>query len=327
MRRRAFIAALGGAAAWPLVARAEQQKMPVIGFLNPASLDVRGDLIAAFRQGLAEAGYVEGRNVIIDYRWAEGRNDRLPVMAADLVQHGVAVIVAADGTAAAMAAKAATSTIPIIFLVGADPVELGLVASLSRPGRNMTGVGALAVGTVAKRLQVLLELVPAAKEIAFLRNPTNSYFSALETRDLQAAVAALGLHLLLLNASTPREIEAAFANLATQRADAFLLGTDPLFITTRDQVVALANRDTIPAIYPFREDVVAGGLASYGASNRDGYHLMGGCAGRILSGEKPNDLPVQQAARLEMALNLKTAKALGLTIPLPLLGRADDVIE
>jgi putative tryptophan/tyrosine transport system substrate-binding protein len=213
MKRREFIAVLGGAAAWPLVARAQQLKTPVIGFLNPASLDVRGDLIAAFHQGLAEAGYVEGRNVTIDYRWAEGRNDRLPVMAADLVQHGVAVIVAADGTAAAMAAKAATSTIPILFLVGADPVELGLVASLSRPGRNMTGAGALAVSTVAKRLQVLLELVPAAKEIAFLRNPTNSYFSALETRDLQAAVAALGLHLLLLNASTPREIEAAFANL------------------------------------------------------------------------------------------------------------------
>ena len=326
MKRRTFIAALGGAAAWSVVARAQQLKMPVIGFLNPASLNVRGDLIAAFHQGLAEAGYVEGRNVTIEYRWAEGRNDRLPVMAADLVQHGVAVIVAADGTAAAMAAKAATSTIPIIFLVGADPVELSLVASLSRPGRNMTGVGALAVGTVAKRLQVLLELVPAAKEIAFLGNPTNSYFSALETRELQAAVATLGLHLLLLNASTPREIEAAFANLVTQRADAFLLGTDPLFITTRE-VVALANRNAVPAIYPFREDVVAGGLASYGASNRDGYHLMGGYAGRILSGEKPSDLPVQQAARLEMALNLKTAKALGLTIPLPLLGRADEVIE
>jgi putative ABC transport system substrate-binding protein len=226
-----------------------------------------------------------------------------------------------------MAAKAATSTIPIIFLVGADPVELGLVASLARPGRNMTGVAALAVGTDAKRLQLLHELVPAAKEIAFLRNPTNPYFSALETRELQAAAASLGLQLLLLNASTPREIEAAFANLVAQRADAFLLGTDPFFITARDQVVALANRDAVPAIYPFREDVIAGGLASYGASNRNAYHLMGGYAGRILSGEKPSDLPVQQATRLEMALNLKTAKALGLTIPLPLLGRADEVIE
>jgi putative ABC transport system substrate-binding protein len=327
MRRREFITLLSTGAAWPLTARAQQPKMPVIGFLNPASLDVRRDLIAAFHQGLAEAGYVEGRNVTIDYRWAEGRNDKLSVMAADLVQHGVAVIVAADGTAAAMAAKAATSTIPVIFLVGADPVELGLVASLARPGRNITGVTGLAVVTVAKRLQLLHELVPAAKEIAFLRNPTNPYFSALETRELQAAAAGLGLHLLLLNASTPREIEAAFANLVTQRADAFLLGTDPFFITARDQVVALANRDAVPAIYPFREDVVAGGLASYGASNRNAYHLMGGYAGRILSGEKPSDLPVQQATRLEMALNQKTAKALGLTIPLPLLGRADEVIE
>jgi putative tryptophan/tyrosine transport system substrate-binding protein len=328
MRRRDFITLIGGTAAtWPLTARAQQPKMPVIGFLNPASLDVRRDLIVAFYQGLAEAGYVEGRNVTIDYRWAEGQNDKLPVMAADLVQHGVAVIVAADGTAAAMAAKAATSTIPIIFLVGADPVELGLVESLSRPGRNMTGVGALAVGTVAKRLQMLRELVPAATEIAFLRNPTNLYFSTLETKELQAAAAALGLHLLLLNASTSREIEAAFASLVTQRVDAFLLGADPFFISTRDQVVALANRDAVPAIYPFREDVEAGGLASYGSSNRDAYHLLGGYAGRILSGEKPGDLPVQQATRLEMALNLKTAKALGLTIPLPLLGRADKVIE
>jgi putative tryptophan/tyrosine transport system substrate-binding protein len=327
MRRRDFIAISGGAAAWPLAARAQQPSMAVIGFLNPASLDVRRDLIAAFQQGLAEAGYVEGHNVTIDYRWAEGRNDRLPVMAADLVQRGVAVIVAADGTAAALAAKAATSTIPIVFLVGADPVELGLVASLARPGGNMTGVGALAVGTIAKRLQLLHELVPAAKEIAFLRNPTNPSFSTLETGELQAAAAGLSLHLLLLNASTARETEAAFAEIVAQRADGFILGTDPFFITTRDQLVALANRDAIPAIYPFREDVVAGGLASYGASNRDGYHLVGGYAGRILRGEKPSDLPVQQATRLEMALNLKTAKALGLTIPLPLLGRADEVIE
>jgi putative ABC transport system substrate-binding protein len=328
MRRREFITLASSAVvAWPRAVRAQQPAMPVIGFLNPASLEVRRDLIAAFHQGLAEVGYVEGRNVKIDYRWAEGRNDRLPVMAADLVHQGVAVIVAADGTSAATAAKAATSTIPNIFLVGADPIELGLVASLSKPGRNMTGVGALAVGTVAKRLQMLHEIVPAAKEIAFLCNPTNPYFSALETRELQAAGATLGLNLFLLNASTPREIEAAFAKLVSQRADAFILGTDPFFITTRDLVVALANREAVPAIYPFREDVLAGGLASYGASNRDAYRLMGGYAGRILSGEKPRDLPVQQVTRLEMALNLRTAKALGLTIPLPLLGRADEVIE
>jgi putative tryptophan/tyrosine transport system substrate-binding protein len=302
MRRREFITLLGGATAWPLTALAQQPTIPVIGFLNPASLDTRRDLIAAFQQGLAEAGYVEGRNVTIDYRWAEGRNDRLPVMAADLVRRGVAVIVAADGAAAALAAKTATSTIPIVFLVGADPVELGFVASLARPGANMTGVGALAVGTIAKRLQLLHELVPAAKQIAFLRNPTNPSFSTLGTGELQAAAADLSLHL-------------------------FILGTDPFFISTRDQLVALANRQAIPAIYPFREDVVAGGLASYGASNRDGYHLVGGYAGRILRGEKPSDLPVQQATRLEFVLNLRTAKALGLAIPIPLLGRADEVLE
>ena len=301
--------------------------MPVVGFLNPASLESRRDLVAAFHQGLAESGYVEGRNLAIEYRWAEGRNDRLPVMAADLVQRRVAVIVAVDGTAAALAAKAATSTVPIVFLVGADPVELGLVTSLSRPGGNMTGVGALAVGTVAKRLQVLHELVPAAAEIAFLRNPTNPYFSELETRELSTAAGSLGVRLLLLNASDVHEIEAAFANLVAQRADALLVGTDPFFITARDQLVALVNLHAVPAIYPFREDAVAGGLISYGASNRDGYRVVGGYTGRILSGENPADLPVQQAAKLEMVLNLKTAKALGITFPLSLLGRADEVIE
>ena len=301
--------------------------MPVVGFLSPASLESRRDLVAAFHQSLAESGYVEGRNLAIEYRWAEGRNDRLPVMAADLVQRRVAVIVAVDGTAAALAAKVATSTVPIVLLVGADPVELGLVTSLRRPGGNMTGVGALAVGTVAKRLQVLHELVPAAAEIAFLRNPTNPYFSELETRELSTAAGSLGVRLLLLNASDVHEIEAAFANLVAQRADALLVGTDPFFITARDQLVALVNLHAVPAIYPFREDAVAGGLISYGASNRDGYRVVGGYTGRILSGENPADLPVQQAAKLEMVLNLKTAKALGITFPLSLLGRADEVIE
>jgi len=327
MRRREFIALLGAAAAWPPAARAQQRAMPVIRFLNPASLDARRDLIAAFHQGLAEAGYTEGRNVAIEYRWAEGRNERLPMLAADLVERGVAVIVAADGTATALAAKAATPKTPIVFMVGADPVELGLVSSLARPGGNITGVGALAVGTVAKRLQLLHELIPAATEIAFLRNPTNPYYSALETRELQFAAPVLAMRLLLLDASTTSEIEAAFAKLVAQRAEAFLLGTVPFFITTRDLLVSLANRHMLPAIYPFREDAVAGGLASYGASNRDAFRMLGGYTGLILSGKKPADLPVQQVTKLEMVINLRTAKALGLSIPLPLLGRADEVIE
>src|SRR6202022_1836070 len=232
-----------------------------------------------------------------------------------------------DGTAAAVAAKAATPTIPIVFMVGADPVELGFVESLGRPGGNMTGVSALAVGTVAKRLQLVHELVPAAAEIAFLRNPTNPNFSALETRELQGAAVVLGVRLLLLNASSPPEVEEAFANLVAQRAGAFLLGTDPFFISARDQLVALANRHGVPAIYPFREDTAAGGLMSYGASNRDAFRLVGGYTGRILSGNKPAALPVQQVTKIEMAINLKTAQALGLTVPLPLLGRADEIIE
>lgn len=327
MRRREFIAGLSGALAWPAAARAQQQAMPVIGFLNPASLDARRDLITAFHQGLAEAGYTEGRNVAIEYRWAEGRNERLPMLAADLVQRGVAVIVAADGTATALAAKATTPRTPIVFLVGADPVELGLVSSLARPGGNITGVGALAVGTVAKRLQLLHELIPAATDIAFLRNTTNPYYSELETGELQSAAPVLAMRLLILDASTASEIEAAFMKLVAQRAEAFLLGTDPFFITTRDLLVSLANRHMLPAIYPFREDAVAGGLASYGASNRDAFRMVGGYTGLILSGKKPADLPVQQATKLEMVINLRTAKALGLSIPLPLLGRADEVIE
>ena len=263
----------------------------------------------------------------IEYRWAESHNNRLPGLAAELVRREVAVIVAPGSTASALAAKAATQTIPIVFMVGPDPVELGLVASLSRPDGNLTGVGALAVGVVAKRLQLLHELVPAAADIAFLRNPTNPYYSALETRELQAAAGVLGVRLLLLNASSPRDIESAFADLVAQRAGAILLGTDPFFITARDQLVTLANRHGVPAIYPFREDTAAGGLMSYGASNRDAFRLVGGYTGRILSGNKPADLPVQQVTKIEMAINLKTAKALGLTIPLPLLGRADEVIE
>jgi putative tryptophan/tyrosine transport system substrate-binding protein len=328
VRRREFIALVAGAAvAWPLVARAQQPAMPVIGFLCPTSPDTRRELIAAFQQGLAEAGYVEGRNLTIEYRWAKGQNDRLPAMAADLVQRRVAVIAAIDGTATALAAKAATATIPIVFLIGADPVELGLVASLNRPSGNITGLSALSLGTVAKRLQLLHELVPAAADIAFLRNPTNPYYVTLETRELQSAATGLGLRLLLLNASTTGEIEVAFRTLVEQRADAFLLGTDPFFMTVRDQLVALAKRHALPAIYPFREGAVAGGLMSYGTNLRDAERLMGGYTGRILSGDKPADLPVLQATKFELVINAQTAKALGISIPLPLLGRADEVIE
>jgi putative ABC transport system substrate-binding protein len=327
MRRREFIAGLGSAATWPVVARAQQPSLPVIGFLSPASPDTRRDWIAAFHRGLAEVGYAEGRNVAIEYRWAEGQNERLPLMAADLVQRGVGVIVAVDGTPAAIAAKAATKTIPILFIVGADPVELGLVASLGRPGSNMTGVGALSVAIVAKRLQLLHELAPAAADIAFLRNPTNPYFSSPETSELQAAAGVLGVRLLLLNASSSAGIDEAFADLVARGAGAFLLGTDAFFTTARDQLVALANRHRIPAIYPFREDVAAGGLMSYGPSNRDAFSLVGGYTGRILNGEKPADLPVQQSTRFEMIINLKTAKALDLTIPETLLATADEVIQ
>jgi ABC-type uncharacterized transport system substrate-binding protein len=327
MTRREFVTLLGGVVAWPLAARAQQAMMPVIGFLNPGSLDMRRDWVTAFHQGLAEAGYIEGKNLGIEYRWAESRNDRLPALAADLVHHRVALIAAVDGTAAAVAAKAATPTIPIVFLVGADPVELGFVESLGRPGGNMTGVNSLAVGTVAKRLQLMHELIPTIVDIAFLRNPTNPNFSALETRELQGAAVVLGLRLLILNASSASEIEEAFANIVAQGVGALLLGTDPLFISGRDQLVMLANRYKIPAIYPFREDVVAGGLMSYGSNNRDAFRRVGGYAGRILSGKQPADLPVEQATKIEMALNLKTAKTLGITFPISLLGRADEVIE
>ena len=326
IKRRRFISLLGGVAAWPLAARAQQSAMPVVGFLNPKSPETMRELIAPFHQGLAETGYVEGRNLAIEYRWAKGQNDRLPALAADLVQQRVAVIVA-ESTPTALAAKAATPTIPIVFIVGADPVELGLAASLARPGGNMTGVVSLNAGITAKRLQLLHELAPATRDIAFLCNPANPHYVALETAELRAAAGVLGLRLLLLNASSPGEIEVAFANLVAQRAGAFLLGTDPLFMTARNQVVALANRHALPAIYPFREDAAAGGLISYGTSLPDAFRLMGGYTGRILSGSKPADLPVQQVTKMEMVINLKTAKALGVSIPLTLLGRADETIE
>jgi putative ABC transport system substrate-binding protein len=326
VKRREFIALMGGAAAWPLAAHAQQPAMPVIGFLHPEALETIREFVAAFHRGLADTGHVEGRNVTVEYRWAEGQNDRLPVLAAELARRRVAAIAAPGSTPAALAAKAATKTIPIVFAVGTDPVEIGLVASLNRPGGNLTGVTNLVVEVTAKCLEVLHEMVPAATQIAFLVNPTNPASDGI-LREGQAAARVLGLRLLVLNASDPSEIEAAFATLARERAGALLVGQDALFSSRRDQLVALVARHAVPAIYQFREYAAAGGLMSYGTSDSDRYRQVGVYTGRILKGEKPADLPVQQSTKIELAINMKTAKALGLTFPLNLLGRADEVIE
>jgi len=325
MRRREFIAGLGSAAAWPVVARA-QQVAPVVGFLSVAS--ETGGYAAAFRRGLSEEGYVEGRNVEVLYRYAEFQNERLPSLAAELVRHPVAVIYTTGGQASMLAAKAATTVIPIIFVTGTDPVQLGLVASLGRPTSNLTGVYFLDQAVNAKRVQLLHEVVPGASTIGFLVNPTSPSIQVdPEIREAENAARILGLRLVILNASTPVEIEAAFTKIADQRIDALLVLADALFTLQRHQLAALATRFAVPVIYPYREPVEAGGLMSYGASLFDAHRLAGTYVGRVLKGEKPADLPVQQAAKVEMVINLKTAKALGLTFPITLLGRADEVIE
>ena len=328
MRRREFIALLGSAAAtWPLTARAQQSARPVIGFVHLASLEKTHENLAAFHRGLGDTGYIEGRNVAIEYLWAQGQNDRLPTLIAEMVRHKVAVIVILESTHGALAAKAATQTIPVVFMQGADPVRIGLVGSLNQPGGNLTGIDLFLVEVAAKRLELLLELVPAAKSIAYLRNPTNPVFAESETRQVQDAARALGVHLLSVNASRPSEIETAFANLVQQRAGALLVSGDGFLLTNRDQIVALAARHAVRAIYGWREAVAAGGLMSYGAGFLDGWRQAGVYTGRILNGEKPADLPVQQVAKVELVINLKTAKALGLTIPHSILQRADDVIK
>jgi putative ABC transport system substrate-binding protein len=324
IERRQFIFALGGAAVWPLAARAQQPAMPVIGFLNTRAPDQDAFVLAAFRQGLTETGYVEGRNVAIEYRWAEGHNDRLPALAADLVRHGVTVIAA--NSQATVAAKAATTTIPIVFITGADPVQIGFVASLNRPGGNLTGVTSLDTELGRKRLQLLHELLSKAGTIAALVNPTFPG-SDIQARDLQAAASALGLQLYILHATTERDINTAFANLARLQASGLVIGNDPFFNSWSKQLAALALRHALPAIYEYRAFAAAGGLMSYGGRITDQYRLLGIYTGRILKGDKPADLPVQQETRVELILNLKTARALGLTVPLSLLGRADEVIE
>jgi putative ABC transport system substrate-binding protein len=328
MRRRDFVTLVGGAAAsWPLASPAQQPIMPVVGFLGTAGGQRRGEVLAAYYSGLAETGYVEGRNVAIEYRWAENHYDRLPALAEELVRRQVAVIAAPGSVAAASAAKNATTTIPVVFMIGSDPVEVGLVKSLNRPGGNLTGVAYLNVEVAAKRLELLHELVPAATSVALLVNPANPVEAEVQTRELQVAAHAFGLRLLVLNASNPAEIEAAFSTLVSERAEALQIGVDPLFASTLNQVVALAARHAVPTVYPWREFTAAGGLMNYGAIILDALHQVGVYTGKILKGEKPADLPVQRPTKLGFVLNLKTAKALGLTVPPTLLTRADEVIE
>src|SRR6516162_466202 len=325
MRRREFITLLGGAAAWPVEVWSQQPGMPVIGFLNGASSWEYAHNVAAFRLGLGETGYVEGRNVFVEYRWAEGHYDRLSTLAADLVRRQVRAIAAAGGTQSAVVAKAATTTIPIVFAIGADPVETGLVASLSRPGGNLTGVVTLSVELVPKRLQLAHELVPAATRVALLVNPSDA--AQADAKKVQEAARALGLQLDILNASSEPELDVAFATALQLRAGVVVINADAFFNSRSKRLAELALRHAMPAVYQYREFAAAGGLASYGSRLADAYRQVGMYTGRILNGDKPVDLPVQQSTTAELIINLKTAKALGLTLPLPLLGRADEVIE
>jgi putative ABC transport system substrate-binding protein len=327
MKRREFITLLGGAAASPVAVWAQQPAMPVVGFLSSASPNLYSDRLRTFRQGLKEAGYVEGQNVEIEYRWAEGHNDRLPVLAAQLVHRQVTVIAAAGGTPSALAAKAATATIPIVFGVAVDPVEVGLVDSLNRPGGNLTGVTNLNAEVGPKRLELLHELLPAATIIAVLVDPTSPALAEAFLRELQAAAHALGVQLHVLHASTEGDFDTVFATLLQLRASALIIGPGTFFAARGEQLAALAVRHAVPTIFQYRPFAAAGGLLSYGSSETDYYRLVGLYAGRILKGEKPADLPVQQATKVELIINLKAARALSLTVPLPLLGRADEVIE
>jgi putative ABC transport system substrate-binding protein len=327
MKRREVITLLGGAAAaWPLVAARAEQPIPVVGFLSGGSPETMIDQLSGFRDGLRSAGYVEGRNVVIEYRWNQGHNDRLPALAADLVHRQVSII-AAGGTPAALAAKAATSTIPIAFYTAADPVEIGLVASLNQPGGNLTGVTSLSGELAAKRLEILHELLPTATIVAALLNPTSSALAKTLSRNLQAAARALGLQLQLLYGSTENDIEMAIATLGQLHVGGLVIGTDAFFTSRSEHLAALTLRHGIPSIYQYRPFAVAGGFMSYGGDISEAYRLTGVYSGRLLRGEKPTGLPVQQSTKADLIVNLKTAKALGISVPLPLLARADEVIE
>jgi len=325
MRRREFIVFVGGAAAWPLAPHAQQPAVPVIGFIGTESADQATNRVQAFLQGLNEAGYREGRNVAIEYRWADGQNDRLRELAADLVRRQVSVI-AANG-AAALAAKAATTTIPVIFFTGGDPVEIGLVTSLNRPSGNVTGVTDMNVEVGSKRLELLRELVPATTVVALLVNPANPTRAETVSRDLQATTGVVGVKLHVLQASTDGDLEGVFARASQLKAGGIVIGADAFFASRSKQLGALAARYAVPTIFAYREFAAAGGLASYGSNNADLFRVVGSYAGRILKGERPADIPVLQATKVEMIINLKAAKALGLNVPLSLLGRADEVIE
>jgi len=328
MRRRDFIKVIAGSATvWPLAARAQQTALPAIGFLHLTSLETNRENLATFRQGLADTGYVEGKNVTIEYRWAQGRNDQLATLIAELVRQRVSVIAVLETTNGALAAKAATQTIPVVFLQAADPVRIGLVDSLNRPGGNVTGIDLMGAETAGKRLELLLELVPKATSIGYLRNLTNRVYAESETREVEIAARAHGVRLVIVNASRLSEIETAFAELVQQRPDALQVSGDGFLLTFPDQIVALAARYALPAIYPYRQYAAVGGLISYGTIIRDAWRQAGIYTGRILKGERPADLPVQQVTTIDLAINLKTAKALGITVPLPLSGRADEVIE
>jgi putative tryptophan/tyrosine transport system substrate-binding protein len=326
VRRRDFIAMIGTAATWSLAARAQPTATPVIGFVSDGTSQSMGEYVAAFRRSLADAGFAEGRNVGIEYRWSEGHNDRMPALAEELVHRQVTVIVAA-GTPASLAAKAATQTIPIVFDVGTDPVGVGLVASLAHPGGNLTGITNLNVELFKKCIELMYSLMSPGATIAVLINPSNIAQAATERATVQDAAHALGAHLMIANASSATAVESAFEALVDQRVGALVVSGESFFLNHRNQLVELAARHALPTIYAWREFPIAGGLMSYGADFAEPYRLAGVYAGRILKGEKPADLPVQQATKVELVINLKTAKTLGLTIPLPLLGRADLVIE